>query len=123
MLQPGLEDLGARVCHRIEEALDGADIGMALRIQAERFGGDPLLPSAREYARFFGINRDRLALLKPDGLVMHPGPINRGVEMEAEVADGERSIILDQVTSGVAVRMAVLYLLSGGSPDSVTKHE
>jgi aspartate carbamoyltransferase catalytic subunit len=123
MLQPGLAELGARVCHRLEEALEGADIAMALRIQTERFGGDPLLPSAREYARFFGINRERLALLKPDGLVMHPGPINRGVELEAEVADGERSVILDQVTSGVAVRMAVLYLLSGGSPDSVTKHE
>ena len=121
MLQPGLEKLGATLYDRVDEALDGVDVAMALRIQMERFGGDPLLSSAREYARYFGINRQRVDLLKPDGLIMHPGPINRGVELEPDVADGDRSVILDQVTSGVAVRMALLYLMAGGSPDSVTK--
>ena len=121
MLEPGLETLGAHVCHDLDEALEGADVVMALRVQLERFGGDALLASAREYARTFGINKKRLERVKPDALVMHPGPINRGVEIEPEVADGDRSVILDQVTSGVAVRMALLYLLSGGSPDAVAK--
>lgn len=121
MLEPELESLGAQVVHDLDDALEGADVVMALRVQLERFGGDALLASAREYARYFGINRRRVERLKPDGLVMHPGPINRGVEMEPEVADGERSVILDQVTSGVAVRMALLYLLAGGSPDTVAK--
>ncbi len=121
MLQPGLEALGATVCHRLDDALDGVDVAMALRVQLERFGGEALLPNAREYARQFGLNRKRLEHMKPDGLVMHPGPINRGVEMDPEVADGERSVILEQVTSGVAVRMALLYLMAGGSPDSVVK--
>ncbi|MDY0003062.1 MAG: aspartate carbamoyltransferase catalytic subunit [Polyangia bacterium] len=121
MLEPGLEALGARLYHDLDAALEGADVVMALRVQLERFGGDTLLPSAREYARCFGINRSRLERVKPDALVMHPGPINRGVEIEPEVADGERSVILEQVTSGVAVRMALLYLLSGGSPDAVAK--
>ncbi len=121
MLEPGLETLGAKVVYDLDEALEGADVAMALRVQLERFGGDALLASTREYARFFGINRKRLERVKPDALVMHPGPINRGVEMEPDVADGERSVILDQVTSGVAVRMALLYLLAGGSPDTVAK--
>lgn len=121
MLEPGLASLGARVCRSLDEALDGVDVAMALRVQLERFGGDPLLSSRREYARTFGINRRRVARLKPDALVMHPGPINRGVEMDPDVADGDRSVILEQVTSGVAVRMALLYLLAGGSPDTVSK--
>jgi len=113
MLPPSLECLGARVCSDPREAVSGADVVMALRIQKERFQ-DPLLPSLREYASFFGINRQLMALAKPDALVMHPGPINRGVEIDPGVADGRNSVILDQVTNGVAVRMALLYLLMGG---------
>jgi len=96
---------------RIEPALEGADVVMALRIQRERLSG-PLLPSLREYARLFGINAARLSRAKPDAIVMHPGPVNRGVELDGAVADGPQSVILDQVEAGVAVRMAVLYLLS-----------
>ena len=96
---------------RVEPALEGADVVMALRIQQERLSG-ALLPSLREYARLFGISAARLALAKPDAIVMHPGPINRGVELDGALADGPRSVILDQVEAGVAVRMAVLYLLS-----------
>jgi len=96
---------------RIEPALEGADVVMALRIQRERLSG-ALLPSLREYARLFGLNAARLALAKSDAIVMHPGPINRGVEIEGSIADGPRSVILDQVEAGVAIRMAVLYLLS-----------
>jgi aspartate carbamoyltransferase catalytic subunit len=111
MLQPGLEELGARVFRRIEPAIEGADVVMMLRIQKERMGKD-LFPNDREYARLFGLDAKRLALAKPDALVMHPGPINRGVEIEPEIADGAQSVILEQVTSGVAVRMAVLYLVA-----------
>ena len=96
---------------RVEPALEGADVVMALRIQRERLSG-ALLPSMREYARLFGINATRLAIAKPDAIVMHPGPINRGVELDGGLADGERSVVLDQVEAGVAVRMAILYLLS-----------
>ncbi len=108
-----LDALGARVCRTPMEAVAGADVVMALRIQRERFN-DPLIPSLREYATYFGINREVLAAAKPDALIMHPGPINRGVEIDPAVADGPNSVILDQVTNGVAVRMALLYLLMGG---------
>jgi aspartate carbamoyltransferase catalytic subunit len=87
---------------------------MALRIQLER-QNDPLIPTLREYSRYFGINRRLLELAKEDAIVMHPGPVNRGVELSPDVADGKRSVILDQVTNGVAVRMALLYLILGGS--------
>ena len=113
LLAPGLEELGATAFDRIEPAIEGADVVMMLRIQKERFG-TPLYPNTREYARYFGLNARRLATAKPDAIVMHPGPINRGVEMEPDVADGPRSVILEQVARGVAVRMAVLYLLGGG---------
>jgi len=113
MLPPYLEGMGATVCHTPAEAVTGADVVMALRIQRERFQ-DPLVPSLREYASFFGVNRRLLDLAKPDALIMHPGPINRGVEIDPAVADGSNSVILDQVTNGVAVRMALLYLLMGG---------
>jgi aspartate carbamoyltransferase catalytic subunit len=103
------EALGAEVFDRIEPAIEGADVVMMLRIQQERLTG-ALLPTLREYARVFGLNRARLALSKPDAIVMHPGPLNRGVELADDVADGTRSVILNQVESGVAVRMAVLYL-------------
>ncbi|MFZ5891562.1 MAG: aspartate carbamoyltransferase catalytic subunit [Myxococcota bacterium] len=100
--------LGVEVFDRIEPALEGADVVMVLRIQRERLGA-ALLPSLREYARYFGLNERRLSLAHPDAIVMHPGPMNRGVEINEDIADGARSVILDQVEAGVAVRMAVLY--------------
>jgi aspartate carbamoyltransferase catalytic subunit len=106
--------LGARVCTTIEEAVNNADIVMPLRIQKER-QSDPLIPSFREYAAFFGINRQILKVAKPDALVMHPGPINRGVELAPDVADSSQSVILHQVTNGVAIRMALMYLVLGGT--------
>ena len=113
MVPPEIERLGAEVCRSLKDAVAGADVVMALRIQRERLL-DPLIPSLREYASFFGINKELLKLAKPDALIMHPGPINRGVEIDPAVADGPNSVILDQVTNGVAVRMALLYLLMGG---------
>lgn len=108
-----LDSLGAKVCDSVQDAVRDADVVMALRIQLER-QDDPLIPSLREYAQFYGINKELLKLAKPDALVMHPGPINRGVEMNPDVADGGSSVILEQVTNGVAVRMALLYLVMGG---------
>jgi aspartate carbamoyltransferase catalytic subunit len=108
-----IASLGATVCATVAEAVAGADVVMALRIQQER-QHDPLIPSLREYARFYGVNRKLLELAHQDVLVMHPGPINRGVEMSPDVADGAGSVILDQVANGVAVRMALLYLVMGG---------
>ena len=107
----GIERLGVRVTHRLDEALEGCDVAMALRIQLERQGSS-LFPSLREYHQQFGIAMAHLEHY-PDLLIMHPGPVNRGVELASEVVDHERAIILDQVTNGVAVRMAVLYLLAG----------
>jgi len=112
LIPPHIEKLRCRVAARPEEAIEGADVVMALRIQLERMRS-AAFPSLREYARIFGLNRARMELAKPDAIVMHPGPMNRGVEITSEVADGERSVILEQVTNGVAVRMAVLYLLAG----------
>lgn len=108
-----VEHLGVTVCTDIREAVADADVVMALRIQKER-QNDPLIPSLREYAAFYGINDSVLKTAKKDVLVMHPGPINRGVELSPDVADGKRSVILEQVTNGVAVRMALLYLVLGG---------
>ena len=113
LIPHGVEQMGATVCPTAEEAITDADVVMALRIQKER-QLDPLFPTLREYASFFGINRTILKKAKPDALIMHPGPINRGVEMTCDVADGEQSVIMDQVTNGVAVRMALLYLIMGG---------
>ncbi len=112
MLPRGLETLGCQVTHRPAEALEGADVVMGLRVQLERMTSG-FFPSLREYARLYGINRERLRHARSDAIVMHPGPMNRGVEIAGDVADGERSVILEQVTNGVAVRMAVLYLLAG----------
>jgi len=106
--------LGAEVCRSVQDAVRDADVVMALRIQLER-QNDSLIPSLREYSRFFGVNRKLLELAKEDAIVMHPGPVNRGVELSPDVADGRRSVILDQVTNGVAVRMALLYLVLGGN--------
>ncbi len=111
-MPPHLDTLGATVCGSVQEAVTDADVVMALRIQKER-QDDPLIPSLREYAQFYGINKAILKNAKPDVLVMHPGPINRGVEMNPDVADGETSVILEQVTNGVAIRMALLYLIMG----------
>jgi aspartate carbamoyltransferase catalytic subunit len=107
---------GVRATSVVEEAVADADVVMLLRIQLERMEG-AYFPSLREYFRVFGMNEARLALAKPDVIIMHPGPMNRGVEIASEVADGPYSVILDQVANGVAVRMAVLYLLAGGVDD------
>ncbi len=109
-----LEELGAVVCGSLEEAVRGADVVMTLRIQKER-QNDPLLPGFREYAQCYGVSREVMALARGDALIMHPGPINRGVELMPDVADSSQSVILDQVTNGVAVRMALLYLVIGNS--------
>ncbi len=113
MMPPGIERLGAEVYTDMRAAIEGVDVVMMLRIQLER-QGKTLLPTLREYAKFYGLNPETLKLAKPDALVMHPGPINRGVELSSYVADGKQSVILDQVENGVAVRMALLYLVSGG---------
>jgi aspartate carbamoyltransferase catalytic subunit len=108
-----IEKMGVKVYSDLDKALDGADVVMVLRIQLERQKSG-LVPSSREYTNKFGITKDRLKSLNENFTIMHPGPMNRGVEITPEVADGPHSVILDQVTNGVAVRMAVLYLLSGG---------
>jgi aspartate carbamoyltransferase catalytic subunit len=114
-LMPARPDImGAEVAHTLDEVLPDLDIAYMLRIQMERAEGMPF-PSLREYARLYGMNEQRLQSAKPQMIVMHPGPMNRGVEISAAVADSDRSVVLDQVNSGVAVRMAVMYLLLGGS--------
>ena len=116
MMPHDLDKLGVEVFYRPEDVIPQADVIMMLRIQLER-QGQMLLPSLREYARVFGLNEEKLSKAKPDVLIMHPGPINRGVEISPAVADGPYSVILDQVNTGVAVRMALLYLLIGGEKD------
>ncbi|MBC7793172.1 MAG: aspartate carbamoyltransferase, partial [Clostridia bacterium] len=101
------------VCKSIPEAIEGAHVVMALRLQRERMTAG-LLPSLREYAIEYGINARKLELARPDAILMHPGPVNRGVELSVDAVDGPRSVILDQVENGVAVRAAVLYLILGG---------
>lgn len=114
MIPPGVERLGnVTVCATIKEAIQDADVVMMLRIQQER-QGKTLMPNAREYSRYFGLNPQNLQYAKPDAMVMHPGPINRGVEMSSYVVDGNQSHILKQVENGVAVRMAMLYHVCGG---------
>jgi aspartate carbamoyltransferase catalytic subunit len=113
MLPRGVESLGVRAFTRIDEAIRDADIVMMLRIQTEREKNN-IFPSLREYATYFSLNSRNITLAREDALIMHPGPMNRGVEISPDIADGPRSIILDQVTNGVAVRMALLYLLTGG---------
>jgi aspartate carbamoyltransferase catalytic subunit len=112
MIPPGIEALGAKVETRLDDAVEQADVIMMLRIQKERLQRYAF-STEREYARFYGLNPERLRRAKKDVLIMHPGPINRGVEIDPSVADGPCSIILDQVTNGVAVRMALLYLVLG----------
>jgi aspartate carbamoyltransferase catalytic subunit len=113
LVPPGIERLGVRVTNSVEEAAADADVIMLLRIQLERMQGG-FFPSLREYFSVFGMTEARVRRAKPDVIVMHPGPMNRGVEIASEVADGPFSVILEQVANGVAVRMAVLYLLAGG---------
>lgn len=114
LMPRGIEDYGVSVTQDIRTAIDGADVIMMLRIQKERQSGF-YFPTEREYSKRYGLNREKLKTAKPDVLIMHPGPINRGLEISPDVADGPHSIILDQVTNGVAVRMALLYLVTGGA--------
>ena len=113
LIPPGLDRLGVEVTTKLDEAVTGADVVMMLRVQHERMHG-LFLPSVREYFTVFGLTPARMRLAADDAIVMHPGPMNRGVEIDSDVADGPWSVILDQVANGVAVRMAVLYLLAGG---------
>jgi len=114
-LVPGdLKEMGVRVCHDLAEGIRGADVVITLRLQNERMSG-AMLPSAGEYAKTFGLSPEKLALAKPDAIVMHPGPINRGVEIDSAVVDGAQSVILPQVTFGIAVRMAVMSIIAGNS--------
>jgi aspartate carbamoyltransferase catalytic subunit len=113
LIPPGIERLGVRASTEVEEVVAAADVIMMLRIQQERMQG-AYFPSLREYFNIFGMTVERVKRAKPDVIIMHPGPMNRGVEIASEVADGPYSVILEQVANGVAVRMAVLYLLAGG---------
>ena len=116
LLPRDVSELGVRVFHRIEPAIEWADALNVLRLQLERMKAG-FVPSLREYNRFFGVTRAKLEHAPRDVLVLHPGPMNRGVEIDSNVADGPHAVILQQVTNGVAVRMAVLYLLAGGEPE------
>jgi len=119
LMPKDIERSGVYVHNRVEEALEGADVVNVLRIQRER-QGKGLFPSAREYARIFGINQTRLQLAKPDALVMHPGPMNRGLEISPDIAYGNQSVIQEQVKNGLAIRMAVLFLVLMGGKDIET---
>ena len=113
--------LGVEVSHNLKSALADADVVMLLRIQHERQDSSHF-PSLGEYTSMFGLNKTRASWLSPDAIIMHPGPINRGVEIDSDLADSDRSVILEQVTNGIAVRMAILYLCSGGDPVLVAQH-
>ena len=117
MIPPYVEALGCRVVAKLEEAIEGADVIMMLRIQLER-QTEAFFPSVREYSTVYGLDGAKLRKAKEDVIILHPGPINRGVEISSEVADGPYSLILDQVTNGLAVRMALFYLLLGGSKEA-----
>ena len=114
MIPLSVERLGVTVFYRFDDALVGADVIMMLRLQRERLG-QALLPSIREYATLFCLTSERLKLAKPEAIVMHPGPLNRGIEISPAVADSQAAVILDQVSNGVSVRMALMYLLSGAA--------
>ena len=108
MMPKDAEVFESQICKNMEEACEGSDVIIMLRIQLERGGADVAFPSSREYSKFFGLNKNRIKLAKPDAIVLHPGPINRGVELNSDVADGTHSVVLNQVENGVAVRMAIL---------------
>ncbi len=114
LLPKGVEDMGVTVYHDMAKGLKDVDVVMMLRLQNERMSGS-FLPSAGEYFKYYGLSADKLALAKPDAIVMHPGPMNRGIEIDSAVADGRQAVILPQVTFGIAVRMAVMSMLAGGS--------
>ena len=114
----GIEDMGVEVFNNMEEGIKEADVVIMLRLQKERMQG-ALLPSEQEYYQMYGLTEERLRLAKPDAIVMHPGPINRGVEIESSVADGSQSVILDQVTYGISVRMAVMSMALGRKPETI----
>ena len=116
LLPPGVERLGVRIFHDMREGIRDCDVIIMLRLQNERMKG-ARLPSAQEYFKQYGLTTAKLAFAKPDAIVMHPGPMNRGVEIDSEVADGPQSVILPQVTYGIAVRMAVMAMLAGGGND------
>jgi aspartate carbamoyltransferase catalytic subunit len=116
LIPAGIEELGVRYFTSLDEAIEWAEVLNVLRLQLERMSGG-YIPSLREYNRVFGVSQKRLERANHDVVVLHPGPMNRGVEIDSAVADGPNSVILDQVTNGVAVRMAVLYLLAGGQPE------
>ena len=112
MMPKDAEVCESQICKNMEEACEGSDVIIMLRIQLERGGADVAFPSSREYSKFFGLNKNRIKLAKPDAIVLHPGPINRGVELNSDVADGTHSVILNQVENGVAIRMAILNTLA-----------
>lgn len=112
MMPKDAEVFESQICKNMEEACEGSDVIIMLRIQLERGGADVAFPSSREYSKFFGLNKNRIKLAKPDAIVLHPGPINRGMELNSDVADGTHSVILNQVENGVAIRMAILNTLA-----------
>jgi aspartate carbamoyltransferase catalytic subunit len=116
LLPVGIESWPCEVSYDLDAVIESVDAVMMLRIQMERMS-EMFFPSAREYSRYFGLNSDRIRVLKPDAIVMHPGPMNRGLEITADAADGARSVIVEQVTNGVSIRMAILYLLLAGNQE------
>lgn len=117
LLPTEIEKMGVHVYHDMKAGLKDVDVVMMLRLQNERMNGS-MLPSAQEYAKTYGLTQEKLALAKPDAIVLHPGPMNRGVEIDSSVADGKQSVILPQVTYGIAIRMAVMSMLAGGNTQS-----
>ena len=117
LIPAGIEDMGVDVYNDMETGIQDADVVIMLRLQKERMQG-ALLPSEQEFYQMYGLTEERLKSAKPDAIVMHPGPINRGVEIESSVADGKQSVILDQVTYGISVRMAVMSMVLGREPET-----
>ena len=118
LLPFGVESWPVGISYDFDSVLPSLDAVMMLRVQQERMS-DLFFPNAREYSRYFGLNRDRMLMMKPNSIVMHPGPMNRGLEITADVADSARSVIVEQVSNGVSVRMAILYLLLAGAPSEI----
>jgi len=118
LLPVGVESWPVEIAYNFDSILESVDVVMMLRIQLERMS-DLFFPNAREYSRYFGLTKDRLKALKPGAIVMHPGPMNRGLEITADAADSARSVIVEQVTNGVSVRMAILYLLLAGASEEI----
>ncbi len=122
LMPSGVEDLPVKVCFKLDDVIEQLDVVNMLRIQFERMGGTQI-PSVMEYSHFFGLTTERMKRAKPDIVVMHPGPINRGLEMDSEVADGSNSVILQQVSNGLAIRMAVLFLVNQAAAEKVKKEK